>query len=134
MEKAKKEKKAEAPKGAFWEGGLFYPDPTPVAPPAGYRKQPSMIDEIRRQVHQVSKEMDDLGFETFEEANDFDVGDDYDPTSPHEIDDEAEVPPSVLRERAIEAHQEEIERLKAQGDQEGGSHPSDPPPEAPKEK
>lgn len=57
--------------------GRQVPDPTPMAPPIGYKKQPSMV-EIQRQLirdtlSQYARENDQ---ETFEEAEDFDVGDD----------------------------------------------------------
>lgn len=63
-------------------------DGTPMAPPIGYKKQPSMIDNIRNMVRSevLRSHVESAGFETFEEADDFDVGDDYDPTSPYEID------------------------------------------------
>ena len=61
-------------------------DPTPMAPPIGYKPQPSMVEIIRAQIRseQLAKEAEDAGFETFEEADDFEVDDDYDPSSPYE--------------------------------------------------
>lgn len=58
----------------------------PMAPPVGYKKQPSMIDNIRALVRsehlrQAALEND---METFDEADDFDVGDDFDPRAPYE--------------------------------------------------
>lgn len=66
--------------------GLFYPDPTPIAPPIGYTKSPTISEQIRAMVRSehVRQAADAAGFDTFEEADDFDVGDDYDPTSPFE--------------------------------------------------
>lgn len=65
--------------------GREKPDPTPIAPPIGYIKQPTMVENIRAMVR---REMSDAaaaqGMETFEEADDFEVGDDYDPRSPYE--------------------------------------------------
>lgn len=66
--------------------GAEIPDPTPMAPPVGYKKQPSMFDIVREQVR-LSKLAEEAGAESFEEANDFDVGDDYDPESPHETEE-----------------------------------------------
>lgn len=86
-------------KGKPLVGNLLMPDPTPMAPPIGYKKQPSMIDIIRDQIRRAGEEASRAGFETFDEANDFDVDDDPWPESAHEIDEEVEVPPSVLRER-----------------------------------
>lgn len=66
--------------------GQELPDPTPVAPPVGYKKQPSMADIIREQVR-LAKLAEEAGVETFEEANDFEVGDDFDPDSPYETEE-----------------------------------------------
>lgn len=73
------------PKGRPMEGSQYFPDPTPVAPPIGYKKQPSMVDIIREQIRLAGEASKSQGFETFEEADDFDVDDDYDPRSPYEL-------------------------------------------------
>lgn len=64
--------------------GFEIPDQTPVAVPAYIKKydQRDTIKELIRQA--LSQEAHNAGYETFEEADDFDVGDDYDPTSPYE--------------------------------------------------
>jgi len=61
-------------------------DPVPVAPPIGYIKQESLHEQIARMVRseRLRQEAEAAGFETFEEADDFDVGDDYDPSSTFE--------------------------------------------------
>lgn len=61
-------------------------DPTPMAPPVGYKRQPSLSEQIREMVRseRLAADLDGLGFETLEEADDFDVGDDFDPSSPYE--------------------------------------------------
>lgn len=66
--------------------GRELPDPTPMAPPVGYKKQPSLKDQIRQMVvgERLKAEAAAAGKETFEEADDFEVGDDYDPRSPYE--------------------------------------------------
>lgn len=68
--------------------GREIPDPVPVAPPLGYRRSPTLAEQIRSMVisEKLKQEALDAGMETFEEADDFDVGDDYDPTSPYEND------------------------------------------------
>ena len=68
--------------------GLEIPDPTPIAPPIGYVKQPSLVAQIRAMVRseKLRLEAEAMGAETFEDADDFDVGDDFDPTSPYEAD------------------------------------------------
>lgn len=68
------------------EKGQEVPDPTPMAPPVGYVKQQSLAEQIREMVRseKLRLEVEQQGLETFEEADDFDVGDDYDPSSPYE--------------------------------------------------
>lgn len=58
--------------------GSFIPDPTPMAPPIGYKKQPSMVELVREMVRseRLRQEVEAAGQETFEEAEDFDIGDD----------------------------------------------------------
>lgn len=67
----------------------------PVAPPVGYKKQPSMVDHIRGLVRSehLRWAAEGAGAESFEEADDFDVGDDLDPTSPYEDEFEPPAPP-----------------------------------------
>lgn len=63
-------------------------DPTPMEPPLGYKEQPSIAQQIRDMVRseQLRLAVEAEGYETFEEADDFDVGDDFDPTTPYEND------------------------------------------------
>lgn len=90
--------------------------PVPMAPPVGYRREPSMVERIRSMVRSEHVRLAALqaGQETFEEADDFEIGDDYDPASPYEevfepVDYEAR---QRLRqedyERSISARSEEI--------------------------
>lgn len=68
------------------EGTFLFPDATPIAPPLGYIKQPSITERIRDMVRSehLRRAAEAAGAESFEEANDFDVGDDFDPQSPYE--------------------------------------------------
>ena len=61
-------------------------DPTPVAPPVGYVKQPSLFEQVRDMVRGEALRLyaDAQDMESFEEADDFDVDDDYDPRTPYE--------------------------------------------------
>lgn len=63
-------------------------DPTPIAPPLGYTRQPSLAEQIRAMVvsEKLRLEAMEAGAETFEESDDFDVGDDFDPQSEWEND------------------------------------------------
>lgn len=64
--------------------GSEVPDQTPVAIPA-YIKKWDQRDSIREMIREaLSREAEEAGYESFEEADDFDVGDDYDPSSPYE--------------------------------------------------
>jgi len=61
-------------------------DPRPMAPPVGYVRQPSMVEHVRNLVRseylRLAAESSDA--DSFEEADDFDIGDDMDPTTPYE--------------------------------------------------
>lgn len=58
----------------------------PMAPPLGYIKQPSVTERIRDMVRSEHLRLaaEAAGQETFEEADDFEVGEDFDPHSPFE--------------------------------------------------
>lgn len=82
------------------------PDPTPVAIPVGMKRPESIHDMVARFVRtELSRRAQDAGHETFEEADDFEVGDDYDPKSPYEVDDDL---PTVkeLRQRQLQEEEE----------------------------
>lgn len=68
------------------DAGRYYPDPTPIAPPIGYIKSPSIAEQLRAMVRSehVRQAAEQAGEDTFEEADDFEIGDDYDPRSPWE--------------------------------------------------
>lgn len=50
-------------------------NPTPIAPPVGYKPALSLVEQIRQQVR-MAKHMDDNEPETEEEADDFDIQED----------------------------------------------------------
>lgn len=68
------------------EKGQEIPDPTPMAPPVGFKRQPSLSEQIRQMIlsEKLRQEAEEMGYETFEEADDFDVDDDFDPSTPYE--------------------------------------------------
>lgn len=68
------------------EAGSEILDSTPMEPPLGYVAQPSMFDVMRKMISDRERELSAAGFETPEEADDFDVDDDFDPSSPYEHD------------------------------------------------
>lgn len=110
--------------------GKFYGNPTPVAPPIGYKKQPSLHEQIREMVRseKLRQEVEAAGFETLEEADDFDVGDDYDPTSPYEYNFDPDPGP-----RPPPAAAGSPQQTGEGGAAAVGAQPKDaPPPAAPK--
>lgn len=103
-----KEVMAQHPKGlALDENGQFYPDPRPMQPPVGYKRQPNMWEIVREQVRRVSEDAGREGFDTIEEANDFYMGEDDEPYSGYEVEEEREVPFAVLRQREKDAAEAE---------------------------
>jgi len=80
-------------------------DPTPVSLPAGFKRPETLAEQVQRLVrNQVSQEAHKAGAETFEEAEDFDIEDEIDPSTPYE----AEFDPTLGREvTAQEFHNHE---------------------------
>lgn len=72
--------------GRFTDDGMELVDGRAMEPPVGYQETKSIADMIAEAVRgrEIQREMHEAGHETFEEADDFDVGDDFDPTSPYE--------------------------------------------------
>lgn len=73
---------------ALDEHGREIPSPLPLAPPIGYQKTDPLHKRIAEMIRseRLAQEARSAGFETMEEADDFDIGDDYDPYSPYEHD------------------------------------------------
>lgn len=92
-----------AAKGQTVEGAE-QPDPTPMAPPVGYNRQPTMIEHIRNMVRseELRRAAAAAGAESFDEADDFDVEDDPFPVSRFDAPDDLE-PVSSLREKMAAA-------------------------------
>lgn len=70
------------------ENGHEIPDSRPLMPALKLKREPSLAERIRQMVRsdRLAEEARNAGHETFEEADDFEVGDDYDPESPYEMD------------------------------------------------
>lgn len=66
--------------------GQEVPDPTVIDPPLGYIQQPDLMELMRRMIRtEMSQAIDATQFETFDEADDFDIEDDpVDYSSPYE--------------------------------------------------
>lgn len=68
--------------------GKEYPDPVPMAPPVGYSAPPDLMQMIRTMVHSemANRVIDEAGWDTFDEAGDFDIADDpLEPLTPWEM-------------------------------------------------
>lgn len=94
--------------------GSEIPNPIPMDPPIGYKKQPTMFEVMRNMIREekIKNALEAEGYETPEESDDFDVGDEYEPTSPYEHDFDHVADPGELqrlrdaidiRERALRA-------------------------------
>lgn len=69
------------------EKGREIPDPKPLELPIGFKRPESLAEQVQRLVrNQVSQYAAMHGEETFEEADDFDIEDDVDPTTPYEVE------------------------------------------------
>lgn len=73
-------------------------DSTPMQPPLGFQKTPSMFDVMRKMIADRERELAQAGYETAEEADDFDVDDDFDPSSPYEHNFDPPAEPQLLPE------------------------------------
>lgn len=88
---ARKKKLFAVPSWIPWIGkqdkrGREILDPSPVAMPLGVRRPERLEDQIARLVKSEMFRANSLGDDTIEEAMDFDVDDDLDPTSPFETE------------------------------------------------
>lgn len=73
----------------------------PVAVPLGYRRPPSLAEQVKSMVrNELSRAATEQGLESFEEADDFDIGDDA-PKSPYELDFDQET--AVIGQEEIES-------------------------------
>lgn len=114
--------------------GREIPDPRPLQPPVGYKKQPSMFEVVREAVsREVALYALNREPESFEEAEDFDIPDDpLDPHSPWE--NEFDPPWSEVRQ-AIEEDRKRKAEVEAQPPKEPpeAARPPSPKPPSPKE-
>lgn len=72
-------------------------NPVPMAPPVGYKKQPSLFEQVRDMVRQERRALEEMEPETFEESDDFDVDEDPQPVSRWENDSDPSL--RALRQR-----------------------------------
>lgn len=105
-------------------------DPRPVAPPVGYKRQPSMVEHIRNMVRSemLRSAAENAGMESFEDADDFVVGDDYDPASPYEGDFEPVDYEALKAQEARDAKKASTPPENQGTRPEGGEKAPTPPP------
>lgn len=74
------------------EKGQEVLDDTPVTLPVRYQRGENITERVQRMVEEtLSRRAAEQGLESVDEANDFDIpGEDYFPTSEHEVDEYAE--------------------------------------------
>lgn len=122
------------------------PDPKPMQLPSGFKRPETLAEQVRRLVRseRFAQQVHDDGFETFEEADDFDVDDDPpDPSTPFEpVFDPAlgrEVTPAdIVRNRDGYARETEtrVEARKKAAEEKAAkaaTPPAAPPAAAPEE-
>lgn len=85
------------------EAGREIPDPTPVAPAIGHKSGPTLREQMRAMIAELNAEAAAAGFETLDEADDFDIPDDPEaPVTDYELD--ADLPSiAELKERKEKA-------------------------------
>lgn len=103
-----------------------------MAPPVGYTRAPSLSDQIREMVRseRLARDLAEQGVETFEEADDFDIGDDYDPSTPYEETFDNEGNSSFEPIASVNA-KEDAKNKKAKESQPPKPDPKDPPKDPP---
>lgn len=91
----------------FDEYGRFIPDARPMEPPIGFKRAPSLSEQIREMVRseQLQRDLRDAGVETFAEANDFYIEDEPDshPMSGYENDEDTPLERLLAARAAAEA-------------------------------
>lgn len=82
-------------------------DSTPVEVPLHWKRPPSLRDQIKQYVRsELSSQASEEGFDSFEEADDFEVDEDPDPLSAYELKEAQEEVPSIIQKKNQEAPQE----------------------------
>lgn len=134
---AEPERRVRPQHTSLFKDGKEYPDPTPMAPPIGFIKQPTLAETMRQMIlgEALKRHAREQGAETFEEADDFDVGDDFDPSSPYEEVFEPHPEPNpeesyapIAKAIAKEIRSAFTEERPTEGS--SGAPPSEPPPPA----
>lgn len=110
------------------EDGAEKPNPIPMEPPVGYKKQPSIFENMRALVQaELARKASQEGFDTEEEDENFEIEEDREPLSRHtytEMDEE------YVR-TAVDLTNKEIDKRKKSA-AEPPAPPARPAPQAPR--
>jgi len=85
-------------KAKYDKEGFEILDETPMQPPLNYKRPPTLSEQIRQQVIAHKLELLEQMEETEEEADDFEVGEDFEPASKYENDNTPTI--AELKQRA----------------------------------
>lgn len=120
----------------YTEDGQQVVDGTPMAPPVGYKRQPSMVEIVREQIrsHKLAEEALAARMGTFEEEDDFEDPDDpNDHSTPYENDFDPPIKELTSAGQEVIQEREKAAALAqgGPGSQGGQSASAAPPPPAP---
>lgn len=78
-------------------------DPRPMSVAVGFKRPPSLAEMVKNLVRneRVQRDFETHGIETFDEADDFEVGDDLDPSSPWEESFDPDYPHIAARMQEV---------------------------------
>lgn len=109
------------------------PDPTPLEPPLGYVRQDPLHVKIANMIRsEISRVAGDNGMETLDEADDFDVGDDWEQERSTPYEEVFDTPAvAQTRQEVLEAERKAAEALKNAPPQGASPEDAKPAPEAP---
>lgn len=118
------------------ENGWEILDPTPMEIPAGFKRPPTLAEQVARLVRseQWKRDMEASDVETFEESEDFGPEEDGDPSSPFEEFFDPSIgryvtPADVLRDE--ELYKRLADQYRAANAKPEDIPPPSPPPEPP---
>lgn len=94
-------------------------DDTPVALPVRFKRPESLVAQVQRLVAgEMSRLAEQAGYESFDEADDFDVGDEDDLRSQYELDD-GQLEYDMRNDERYKKRAAAEERIAGEGDGEG---------------
>lgn len=108
------DKLSELTQSMLDERGFELPNPVPIQKSLKIKRPPTLQEQIRRIIKtDLSNQAMSQGFETFDQANDFDIDEDPLPTSQYEAQDMiAEEPRTVKKEISKEIIDEAVKKIR----------------------